>query len=532
MKRIVTMTGEGFASRSLSHKITPVTVFTGPNRRGKTTRLNLVAWVLAGYVPNVAARSSDVYKELGIGQNMTGELTFDDGSFIRRRLIGQKSGVKANMTQQGFADDFAVPPVLVDAREFLNLSERERVKFVFRLTSSAADRSKVGQTVIANLKGLKLDEHTPEAEAALTDLVAEVQNTIEEGARDNKPVNELVDELCEQVRTAKNEADANSKRMAKTNEGVAQVAQDEAPPSPDCEYRLTQSRAHHREKFGRMTEIKTELQQVQRQIEQAREAEKQVQGEQLIRNQIKQLEANPPASPMAVGTKPELQKMAEPRPSTANEQARLNEARQRLDEAKRVLDDSLFSVRKIELEIAQAEKQTHCPTCGHDITDTQKQIVANLRNALAAAWAVNTSKTSVMAIAQGIWSDAEKALQSANQAVANWDTSKKQMEDENQRMLYAWNEVNEWHNRAQQAVNQHQASLNRLRQTLAKTAEQASIAAKLPTLEQEYQKLQNQADAATLDNDQAFNECTRLESEVRRLHAQREQAAQRARVDE
>jgi hypothetical protein len=230
--KIKNLLGSGIkGSNAFVQPLAPVTVFTGVNGAGKTTRLDALTLALADGVPGVAAKPNDVFDRFASDDTLAVGFETDSGQTVSRVWTRVKGSVKHTSSVSGFPDDWTLSPVALDASAFLGLSPKERTKFLFR-TLPPPSLEKVGPSVlVANVKNIRLAENTPESEAAIGDLV----KWIEKEAADNLDlstnllkltIQEWLDQLVEKLRVKKNEATASAKRMEQTVAGLTQLKAD------------------------------------------------------------------------------------------------------------------------------------------------------------------------------------------------------------------------------------------------------------------------------------------------------------------
>lgn len=121
-----------FKGRGFKNELAPITVFVGENFAGKSSRMEAMTLAIAGYLPGIEKRPSSIHERLASDSNMNITAAFDGGQIVVREYEKDKEGsVKCKTVFRGLPKGWAVEPVLVDADEFLGLSEKERVKFLF-----------------------------------------------------------------------------------------------------------------------------------------------------------------------------------------------------------------------------------------------------------------------------------------------------------------------------------------------------------------------------------------------------------------
>jgi len=241
IKRII---GVNYKGQTFSTDLTPVTLIHGRNFAGKSSRTEALTLALAGYLPSVGKSNTDLHERLASGARMEVGVQFEDASI--RRIYSLKSGKVTNENAiAGLPEDFKSPPVQFDTSEFLGLSPKERTKFLFR-TLPPPDLSLVGpEAIIAKLKQIKLDQHSTEAEEAITSICAFIENDWNDNGPTpdgSKSVQEWLDGLVEAVKLKANAANASAKMMKSTSLGVTALKTN-ATPLALVEQAVRQARA-------------------------------------------------------------------------------------------------------------------------------------------------------------------------------------------------------------------------------------------------------------------------------------------------
>lgn len=565
--RITKLHAANFCGSDFQHQLAPVTVFAGDNTRGKTTRLNALVFALAGHVPGVAKKPSDLFAELATGSTLLAAFETEDNSTLTRTLTQRRDAVKSNLEVVGLAPDFAVEPVLVDAREFLDLSERERVKFIFSRCRSAADLGSLHATLAANLKKLKVEGDQIQAEAVIAELVGEFANAVEDARRLDITVNELVDELWKDTKEQALLAAQNVKRMAATNAGVAQVARDEAPPSPDCEARLAAARKL-------MTELSTEvgrrlgeMQSAQKELEDNRalaasagkEAELLAEVERLTDERDAFLRVSKPEPFDETKVEPDAEtkfvmaelsarllvlntQAAAPEPDVNAASETLERDREERDRANARLGLSKRTHEDIAKELAATEAETCCSKCGQSIVKLREEVIARLKEALAKAEVNLIEDKAAATTASSIFDTSWKAFKVAadsrdllagirrerGEVEAKLGTFKRNVIDDARRL---WLREVDKFNAAQRDVTNRNTRIAQLRgQIESRLATEA--AERVPALEAKWMAAKDAyADAVLKANDQS-QVVAKIEGEVRKLATLRAENAQRARIEQ
>lgn len=130
---------KNFKGSSFTTQLSPVTVIVGSNFVGKSSRIEATMLAMAGYLPGIEATASRIFERLASDKEMSVTAEFDKGSVTRRWKKGK--GVESSAEFKGVPDGWACEPVSIDPNEFLGLSSKERIKFLFRRTSIAGQVS-------------------------------------------------------------------------------------------------------------------------------------------------------------------------------------------------------------------------------------------------------------------------------------------------------------------------------------------------------------------------------------------------------
>lgn len=243
MSRIKRLKVSGIKGSQVDIQLGGVNVILGANGEGKTALQESIMLAFAGHVPRLGPKktrklmseaSMSVLVELDSGERASGEW----------RMKGGKVSETLN-TLAG------IPPVALDARVYLGLTENQRTDFIFRQLDLAA----LGfgdEAIVAELKGLKLEEHTAEAEVGLRELTAEVEKLADKRAKTGQPLQEWLADIYEFLRKRKTEQEAVVRQMRASLDAAAQLRAGEGVASlrpgvererADCQTRADELRA-------------------------------------------------------------------------------------------------------------------------------------------------------------------------------------------------------------------------------------------------------------------------------------------------
>lgn len=220
--KLTELAGHQIKGRIFHHKISSgITIFSGENGAGKSARLNAISLSLFGYLPGLGKRNEDVFQLSG-GSSMSAETKFSDGSTAGHRWTQTKQGIKCEVLSM-LGD--SVTPMCVDAREYFNLSDRDRTKLVFRLSGC---QKEFGPMVVAEAKAIQLEEHDADAEAVVTAICGEISTMWDKRlADDGKPISppEWLEKFAEIAKLRCSASQASAKKMSSTLEGLTELRQ-------------------------------------------------------------------------------------------------------------------------------------------------------------------------------------------------------------------------------------------------------------------------------------------------------------------
>lgn len=225
LKRIV---GKNFKGRDFDRELNRVTLVTGDNFAGKTAVADLVRIVLLGYSPKHGKQAGRTFGFCGSPTGaswMSTSAVFSDGMNLSRRWELKKGSVKAD-TDAGEI----VPPVLLDASEFLKKSGPEKIRYIFNLI----DLQSLGftpDTVTARLKkDVKVETPTEASEAALNSIVDDIHDAGLKMQSGNGSLQTWIEEIVEKLKERQSKAEGAAEDMAGTIQGLQQLQAAEGLP--------------------------------------------------------------------------------------------------------------------------------------------------------------------------------------------------------------------------------------------------------------------------------------------------------------
>lgn len=198
--KVTTLKAENFKGQCFEHSMKEITVFVGPNFAGKTARLDAVTLGLLGYVPRLGKRNQDAF-QYASGKRMSVTIETDKGTYERTWEQGKSISYTGH-------DGPIVEPVLLDAAEYFALSERERMKLVFRLCQSGLSKDMVPQ-LSAKLKSIPATEGMLDAGGIIDEMLGKVKE-VAKGLTPQEQIGAVVEMLSAQ----KKEYEAAARKLS------------------------------------------------------------------------------------------------------------------------------------------------------------------------------------------------------------------------------------------------------------------------------------------------------------------------------
>src|SRR5256886_2954275 len=214
--KLKSIAGENIKGQSFTHELKPVTLIVGDNYSGKSARVEAVKLALLGYVPGLGRRPQDIYA-LASGDKMSASVTDEAGTVTRREWALERGAVKATQ-----AATMAVPPVLLDTREYFERTAAERLQYVFeKVPSLGPTVTEAG--VIADLRGLRPEEPHEHHEGAIDEVIATASELSEQREAEEATMQEWLSLLLEELRTDLKDTNAELRSMTGMVIGTAQL---------------------------------------------------------------------------------------------------------------------------------------------------------------------------------------------------------------------------------------------------------------------------------------------------------------------
>lgn len=216
MATINKVTATGLKCGDFSHELRPVNVIVGKNFAGKTSRIDAIRVALMGYLPELGKTPAATFS---LANNCRLDVSIEtDAGFAKRSWRQERGSVKHSSE----TDLPATPAVLMDPAEYFNLSERERVKYVFGLINMEEGEFS-GESISAAIRNMKLDENNEQTEKAIQALVRIVDESDFERHDQGQSIQEWIDSLITNFKERLKTAKANAERMAKLVQGLTQL---------------------------------------------------------------------------------------------------------------------------------------------------------------------------------------------------------------------------------------------------------------------------------------------------------------------
>lgn len=208
-----------FKGHNRAFNLGRATMIVGDNFRGKSGLFQGIALGLHGFLKHPTADKQLPPIGFASGNPMSVRLDLEQNgaeATITRSWTRSKSG---SVSYDGYSDESTiVPPILLDARTYFNLSDDKRMRFVFGAVK-LSDKDFSVDKLVADLKNLQTDPHTAAHEAALRDVVQTVSESFVPKVSVQDWLATLIDLLKDKVKLAKQSAD----RMAQTVSGITEL---------------------------------------------------------------------------------------------------------------------------------------------------------------------------------------------------------------------------------------------------------------------------------------------------------------------
>jgi hypothetical protein len=207
---LISITGDNLKGNTFTHELGRMNMIVGKNDAGKTSILDAICLSLLGYLPRLPRNNQGVFA-LSSSDIMRVCARFDNGLTVSRGW--KQSGAKVQkLGEEGVDELGAIPVAVLDADAYLGASAATQVSMMFKLARVEFDRAEFVQ----QLTGQFAD-------------IADLSKLLEAKTDEEKENPQAwLDEAAVRVATALKAATDEVDRLAKTNEGISQIAEDDA----------------------------------------------------------------------------------------------------------------------------------------------------------------------------------------------------------------------------------------------------------------------------------------------------------------
>lgn len=561
--KIHTIEATGFKGSSFNQTLGAVTLLSGGNFRGKTRRIQALVLALAGYVPEVAKKSNEVFGLLSSSNPMSVSAV-GKGFFIKRTFTERRGSVSCTVEADGVDKTFAVPPVSVDATEFFALSEKERVKFIFSRITAGSDLGRLAAHLLSEVKAIKAAEGSDAeaVEAVVQDLVLEINNAFEDARRLELSVQDHVAALVADFGERKRKADADEKRLTATVEGMTQLAATASSARWDCERHLSEQRLKYDMANREVGSLNQTIRTLESQIAAARRLADSVVDEAGVLREIEQLTREREAA-AAVTAPPEFdaadavpdasqaERLAalsalkatlftavqQPQIDTTEDYNRQETSRRNLAEVFQRDRELKNEIQRLHRELETTSAETCCSKCKQSIEKLMERVLADLREKIQALESKMAFSSSIVAIAQANLDQSSEAVRIAEQAfqLHRENTDRFRQTDLAHRNLREevvenhrrqWDKLNRAHSEAQRKIIVCDENIARGRAKLEDKSA-ATAAEQLPKLETQLMDARGSLAFASGRVNESSEEIGRLNAKQREITRQRSEEATR-----
>ena len=481
-----------FKGQTFQQPLTRLTVISGSNARGKSSRIEAVTLGELHYLPGLSKKPNDIFDALASGNPIAVENEHSDGRKVGGVWEEKRGSIKFTEIGAG-----TMPPESLDASLFLAMTGPARTAYLFS-RAKLPDSFKIPAlvaTICANVKSINLDENTAETESVLSGIVTDISNA---GKSAGQSPQEFIASLAADMKERLRLANENARRMAATVAGLVQI-KEQGNGAGDIEARLAAARK--------------ELDAANSEVARLKQVGVQLKSE-IAHNEGLSAKAVNPVPVPEPGPKPSPAAMTLPRPMDSEVGAAFVSAAMEAQKIIMAVAALTDEVQQCEASIAAAKKNTTCPTCGHDITDKQKKVVADLKKELASLNKKLKAAVADQEAKLAAKTKASEAFKSKQIEISAWDKAEKELRDTNQFVLDSWNSRVAAFNNYQAGLN-HDDAGNR-------------AAAALPELRQKIEQARSDYNAALQIASQKQSVVAYLQMEYNKLILQRSESASRA----
>lgn len=564
--KILSVSAQAFKGRDFTQEFAPVTLLCGDNFVGKSARIQALTLALCNYVPGVSSKPSELFERLASGNPMT-VTVFTDAFDLTRKYEERSGKLKYTVIPNGVADDYVMPSMSLDPTEFFELSGPARTKAIFARVKSDLNIDSIRNSVLSNVKNIKLDPHEALAEQAIALAVKELNEAFDQAKSEHLNVQATVERIVSAFVEIKRLADQNAKRLAATVQGLTQVASTDPAAAAGVEQQLAQAREALEKantEVGRLRGVGESLAK-----ELASIAEKAVtvnQGELFAK--IEQLSSRladhkkvdhpgpfdlalyPPGKDHEVSLAELAAKKAvlftlSQENMTDELKLKLAAARaqDRLTNAEKDVAPAGSEWQRLVKELAETESETTCSKCGQSLVALKGKVIALLNERIIVAHSEMNRLMEIANNCKRLYGESFAAyseVASSNQKIMDAKDGYRLLEQQTltirakieQEAQAEWNKASHNYTTAQAEINRLEKQISELRAKMEdRTA--AEALAKLPELEQSLENARVEYRTASESSINAKSAVTDLEEKGRQLQRQRAEAQTRQRtVDE
>lgn len=472
MKKIKSIAANNFKIGTFKTDLNDVTIITGDNFAGKSSRTEAIILALAGYLPGIEKKPNTIHERLAADNTMTVTLTSTDGEIIVREWERNKKGaVAAKNVLQGLPEGWAAEPVVVDSNEFLGLSEKARIKYLFNRT---ALKSKVTTAQLIKLVGDEVEMNATNAKAVMAEI-EKLKKTVETMLKQHDgKVQPWLEALVEHCRKWKSDVELTIRTQAAGTQ-VTGAAITTFMDAEAVEKEYTTAKTDYETLMSDVAGMTEKLKALAQSLEEAKtSAATDVQAQydeaaKALAETEAQLKENPPVN-------------VETGKALATEVTTLHGNVTRLQNVVAIalaeMNSRAEALATAEREVAMAESIGTCPTCSCNIPEFVKNIVAQMESKLEAV------------------SEAHEKALNAYEVVNNELTDAKKLHTDKVTELEGLRDRVRRRAALTTSANGFQATLTKLRETADKSA-------KLPTLQKELEDAQTDADKLAVEFEKA-----------------------------
>jgi hypothetical protein len=497
MYRVTTLTSRNLQGLTFQDELHPITLYVGDNARGKTTRINALHLALAGYVPGVSKKGCDIFAAFASGNPLFVFAHISDGSVIvskvSRTWEERKGSVKTDELWIG--PKVEIPPVAIDADMYFGLSGPAQTRFLFSCAKLPPELTipNLCNAITANIKNIKVEENTEGTERAIKELVEFIsrRDNYDGGARPQ----DWVCVLAEDFKNRLKESNQNAQRMEKTVQGITQIREQSEPVSQDAEA-LLQAAVKETDVAKALVDTLRERGKLKGAILHALKIEAAgAVDETVARKRLEELAC-------------EIERLGtiQDRGHTLVSEQQIRE----LKSAQNAATSAMMEVSSVSTQLSQlksdlahAQEEKNCPTCGQSTTHIKKALADSLRSKIQV-------KESEKRLADKALSGAQ---QTAQALLARSDKIAQELKD---------------YQATCDAFHKSKHEHGGINEKLGRNAKANEASLKIPQLEKELAELRTEFIAAEQDRDKKVKIEHEADVQYRRLLKERGEAASRA----